>query len=101
MAKSSPNNNIRIESLHGKASAIINRLSRVEGHIEAIKRMVEEDRPCPDVLIQLAAVRAAIQKAAQVVIEDHIESCLNNAASKGSSEEEWHSLKEALDKFIR
>lgn len=87
-------------SRHTKTKVVINRLSRIEGHIRAIKRMLEEDRPCPDVLIQLAAVKAAVQKASQIVLEDHIESCLGEAAIKGNSEEEWKRLKEALDKYI-
>lgn len=85
---------------HTKTKVVINRLSRIEGHIRAIKRMLEEDKPCPDVLIQLAAVKAAVQKASQIVLEDHIESCLGQAAITGSSEEEWKRLKEALDKYI-
>jgi CsoR family transcriptional regulator, copper-sensing transcriptional repressor len=85
---------------HVKTKTVINRLSRVEGHIRAIKRMLEEDRPCPEVLIQLAAVKSAIQKASQIVLEDHIQSCMTEAVAKGTSEEEWQSLKKALDKYI-
>lgn len=85
---------------HNKTPLVINRLSRIEGHVRAIKRMLKEGRSCPDVLIQLAAVKAAVQKAAHLVLEDHIESCLTEAAIKGTSDEEWHSLKEALDKYI-
>jgi CsoR family transcriptional regulator, copper-sensing transcriptional repressor len=87
--------------LHKQTRAVINRLSRIEGHIRAIKQMLEEDKPCPEVLTQLAAVKAAVQKAAQVVLEDHIESCLGQAAANGKLEEEWQSLKEALDKYIQ
>lgn len=85
---------------HKKTKVVIDRLSRIEGHIRAIKRMLEEDKPCPEVLTQLAAVRAAVQKAAQVVLEDHIESCLGQAAMKGNIGAEWQRLKEALDKYI-
>ncbi|MDP3880122.1 MAG: metal-sensitive transcriptional regulator [Dehalococcoidales bacterium] len=85
---------------HAKTASVINRLSRIEGHIRAIKRMIEEDKPCPDVLIQLAAIKSAVQKTAQVVLEDHIESCLTGAAARGAIEDEWHSLKAALDKFV-
>ena len=85
---------------HGKTHLVINRLSRIEGHVRAIKRMIEEDKPCPDVLIQLAAVRSAVKKTAQVVLEDHIESCLGQAAVKGEVSQEWQSLKEALDKYV-
>ncbi len=85
---------------HQHTNEVVNRLSRIEGHVRAIKRMLKEGRPCPDVLIQLAAVKAAVQKTAQVVLEDHIESCLDEAAIKGTSNEEWLKLKEALDKYI-
>jgi CsoR family transcriptional regulator, copper-sensing transcriptional repressor len=85
---------------HTKTSSVVNRLSRIEGHVAAIKRMVKEDKPCPDVLIQLAAVRSAIQKTAQVVLEDHIGSCLSQMAANGVSDAEWRSLKEALDKYL-
>jgi len=87
-------------SHHKRTKAVINRLSRIEGHVRAIKRMIEEDNPCPDVLIQLAAVKSAIQKTSQVVLEDHMESCLSLAAEKGEKDQEWDSLKEALHKYI-
>jgi DNA-binding FrmR family transcriptional regulator len=63
--------------------------------------MVEEGRPCPDVLIQLAAVRAAIDRAAKLVLEDHVESCLRGAAANGAADEDCDRLKTALDSFIR
>ncbi len=85
---------------HKRTTAVINRLSRIEGHVRAIKRMIQEDNPCPDVLIQLAAVKSAIQKTSQVVLEDHMESCLSQAVEKGETDQEWNSLKEALHKYI-
>jgi DNA-binding FrmR family transcriptional regulator len=63
--------------------------------------MIEEGRSCPDVLIQLAAVRGAIDRTAKLVLEDHLESCLRDAAAGGTADQEWHSLKAALDSFIR
>ena len=85
---------------HKRTNAVINRLSRIEGHVRAIKRMLQEEKSCPDVLIQLAAVKSAIQKASQIVLEDHIESCLSQAVEKGDTDQEWESLKEALHKYI-
>lgn len=85
---------------HKKTGQVINRLSRAEGHIRAIKRMLEESRSCPDILIQLAAVRAAIDKAGRIVLEDHMESCLLQAAAEGTAERELDELRQALDKFI-
>jgi DNA-binding FrmR family transcriptional regulator len=51
--------------------------------------------------MQLAAVRSAIDRAAKLVLEDHLESCVRNAADGGLPDDEWASLKEALDRFIR
>lgn len=86
---------------HQQTKAVAEQLARTAGHVGAIKRMVEEGRPCPDVLIQLAAVRAAIDRTSRLVLEDHIESCLRGAATNGLADDEWRRLKEALDKFIR
>lgn len=86
---------------HHQTKAVIDQLARTAGHVASVKRMVEEGRPCPDVLIQLAAVRAAIDRAAKLVLEDHVESCLRGAASNGLADDEWARLKAALDTFIR
>jgi DNA-binding FrmR family transcriptional regulator len=85
---------------HRQRKAVIDQLARTAGHVASIKRMVEEDRSCPDILIQLAAVRASIDRASRIVLEDHVESCLRGAASNGMADEEWDRLKEALDRFI-
>jgi CsoR family transcriptional regulator, copper-sensing transcriptional repressor len=86
--------------IHKNTKAVINRLSRIEGHIRAIKKMIEEERPCPDVLIQLAAVKSAVTNTSRIVLEDHIESCLYKATETSAPEKEWESLKEALSKYI-
>lgn len=86
---------------HQQTKAIVDQLARTAGHVTSIKRMVEEGRSCPDVLIQLSAVRAAIDRAAKLVLEDHVESCLRGAANNGLADDEWARLKTALDTFIR
>ena len=100
MKKSNESQNASTAHRHAKTSAVINRLSRIEGHTKAVKSMIEEGKPCPDVLIQLAAIKSAIQKTAQVVLEDHIESCLAQAVTEGATDKEWHRLKEALEKYV-
>ncbi|AII60889.1 metal-sensing transcriptional repressor [Dehalococcoides mccartyi] len=85
---------------HKQTRSVINRLSRIEGHIRAIKAMLEEERPCPEILIQLAAVKSAITKASRLVLEDHMESCLYQATKANAPEKEWNSLKEALGKYV-
>ncbi len=85
---------------HQHTKEVLARLARIEGHVRAVKGMVEKGRDCPDVLIQLAAVRAAVEQASKVVLADHVESCLRGAAASGQADAEWESLKEALDRFI-
>lgn len=86
---------------HQQTKQIADQLARTAGHVTSIKRMAEEGRSCPDVLIQLSAVRAAIERAARLVFEDHLESCLHLAVEAGTAEQEWQNLKRALDTFIQ
>ncbi len=79
---------------------IVNRLSRVEGHIRGVKTMVQESRPCPDVLIQLAAIRGAVDKVARMILDEHLTECVARAAQEGNIDDEIEQLKAALDRFL-
>ncbi|MBF2000363.1 MAG: metal-sensitive transcriptional regulator [Synechococcales cyanobacterium M58_A2018_015] len=79
---------------------IINRLSRIEGHIRGIKTMVHESRSCPDVLVQLAAVRGAIDRVSRIILDEHLTECIARAAKEGQIETEIEELKAALDRFL-
>ena len=48
---------------------LVNRLSRIEGHVRGIKTMVQENRPCPEVLVQVAAVRGALDRVARIILD--------------------------------
>jgi DNA-binding FrmR family transcriptional regulator len=85
---------------HRQTKAIVNRLSRIEGHIRSIKEMVREGRDCSDILIQISAVRSAIDKVGRVVLEDHLESCLFEVGATPEGNEVWDSVKEALDVYL-
>ncbi len=85
---------------HEQRQSVLNRLSRIEGHVRAVKRMVENDTPCPELLIQLAAIRSALNGVGRVILEDHVKSCLMSTADKGDFEEAFQDLKNSLDKFI-
>lgn len=80
--------------------SIINRLSRIEGHIRGVKTMVQESRPCPDVLVQIAAVRGALDRVARMVLDEHLTECVARAAEEGNIEVEIKELKAALDRFL-
>jgi DNA-binding FrmR family transcriptional regulator len=79
---------------------IINRLSRIEGHIRGIKVMVQESRPCPDVLVQIAAVRGGLDRVARIILDEHLTECVGRAAKEGNIEVEIEELKAALDRFL-
>ena len=79
---------------------VVNRLSRIEGHIRGIKRMVQESEPCPDVLVQLAAVRGALDRVSRMILDEHLTECIARAAKEGNIEDEIEELKAALDRFL-
>ncbi|MCL1475684.1 metal-sensing transcriptional repressor [Argonema antarcticum] len=79
---------------------IVNRLSRIEGHIRGIKSMVQESRACPDVLVQIAAVRGALDRVARMILDEHLTECIARAAKEGNIEVEIEELKAALDRFL-
>ena len=79
---------------------IVNRLSRVEGHIRGIKSMIQESQPCPDVLVQIAAVRGALDRVARMILDEHLTECIARAAKQGNIETEIEELKAALDRFL-
>lgn len=83
---------------HTQTKVVVNRLARAIGHLEHVKRMVEDGRDCTEVLIQLAAVRSALNNTAKIIIKDHIEHCISDADS--GNEESLKELNEAIDKFI-
>lgn len=79
---------------------IVNRLSRIEGHIRGVKVMVQESRPCPDVLVQIAAIRGALDRVARIILDEHLTECVGRAAKEGNIEGEIEALKTALDRFL-
>ncbi|MBD2563574.1 metal-sensing transcriptional repressor [Nostoc sp. UIC 10607] len=79
---------------------IANRLSRIEGHVRGIKTMVQQNSPCPDVLLQIAAVRGALDRVARIVLDEHLTECIGRAAQEGNIDVEIKQLKAALDRFL-
>jgi CsoR family transcriptional regulator, copper-sensing transcriptional repressor len=79
---------------------IVNRLSRIEGHIRGVKMMVQENRSCPDVLVQIAAVRGALDRVSRIILDEHLTECIARAAKEGNIEAEIEELKTALDRFL-
>ena len=85
---------------HKKTRAVINRLSRIEGHIRSIKTMIEDGRDCTEILIQVAAVRSAVNQVGKVVLEDHLESCLFHAGVAPDESEIWLDIKDVIETYF-
>jgi DNA-binding FrmR family transcriptional regulator len=85
--------------LHENQRAVVNRMARAIGHMEKVKRMVEAGTDCGEVLIQLAAVRSALDNTAKVIMKEHLRNCLAEAAAEGD-EGAIDELCKAIDKFI-
>lgn len=86
--------------VHENTKAVLNRLSRAIGHLESVKRMVEDGRDCSEVLVQIAAVRSAINNIGKVILQDHIQHCLVEAVEQ-DDEQALEDLCQAIDKFIK
>jgi len=85
---------------HANTKAVLNRISRAIGHLTAVRGMVEEGRDCPEVLIQLAAVRSAINGACEVILKDHLEHCIVDAVATGDTDA-LEELKHAVEMLMK
>ena len=85
---------------HENTRAVLNRMSRAIGHMESIKTMIEDGRDCSEVLIQIAAVRSAINNIGKIILEDHIRHCVVDALETGDLKV-LDDLDEAINKFVK
>ena len=86
--------------VHENQKAVANRLARAIGHLEKVKRMVEEGQDCSEVLVQLAAVRSALDNAGKVILQDHMRHCMVDAVAAGDTDA-IDDLCQAIDKFMK
>lgn len=86
---------------HKQTKNVINRLSRIEGHVRGVKKMAMDGRDCPDLLLQIAAIRKALDNTAKLIFADHMENCLMDAVHQGDEQKVLGDIKEALNNFIR
>jgi DNA-binding FrmR family transcriptional regulator len=85
---------------HTQTKAVLNRLARIIGHLESIRRMVEEGRDCSEVLVQLAAVKSAVNGAGRVIVKDHLEHCIV-AAIERQDHAALEDLYKAIEQFMK
>jgi DNA-binding FrmR family transcriptional regulator len=83
-----------------KASCV-RRLSRIEGQVRGLSRMVEDDRYCIDIITQLSAVRAALRRVEQEVLRDHIGHCVKHAMQSDDLKDQDRKLEELMDVLER
>lgn len=77
------------------------RLKRIAGQVGGIQRMVDDDRYCIDVLLQIAAARAALGKVGKIMLESHVQTCVAHAFSGNDPEEQQSKIEELIDVFDR
>lgn len=86
--------------VHENSKAVINRLARSIGHLTSVKKMVEDGRDCSEVLVQLAAVRSALNNISKIILQDHIRHCIVDAVAE-DDQKALDDLCDAIDKFMK
>ena len=78
-------------------AAVLKRLSRIEGQVRGLGRMVEEDRYCIDIVTQISAVRAALRRAEEEILRDHVAHCVEHAIASGDRDDQRQKIAEIID----
>lgn len=86
---------------HKQRKAVVNRLARIEGHVRSIKEMASNGRDCPDLLLQIAAAKKALDSVAKVILKDHLEQCVVSAVREDQQEQVLSDLQKALGHYIQ
>ncbi|MFD1040594.1 metal-sensing transcriptional repressor [Virgibacillus byunsanensis] len=86
---------------HKHRKSIENRLARIEGHVRSVKQMSVEGRDCGELLIQLAAIRSAVDSCGKLILKDHLQGCVVDAVKHGDEEKVLEDLNKSIDQFIR
>jgi CsoR family transcriptional regulator, copper-sensing transcriptional repressor len=87
--------------LHHDIEKLTGRIKRIEGQLGGVRKMLENDKPCEEIIIQLNSAKSALQKICQIVLEDHLDHCVFNALREGEAEVQIGSLKRALSQFTK
>lgn len=85
---------------HTHTREVVNRLARAIGHLQKVKQMVEDGEDCSQVLVQLAAVKSALNNTGKVILKDHLEHCIVHAVEDGDTEM-LTELSDAIDRFVK
>ena len=85
--------------VHQNTKAVLNRLSKAIGHLEKVRQMVEDGEDCSEVLIQLAAVRSALNNTGKIILKDHIDHCIVDAVECGDTKA-LEDMNKAIERFM-
>ena len=91
---------IKHSHTHTQTKAVLNRMSRIIGHMQAVKQMVIDGRDCSEVLIQLSAIDAAVKSVSRVILKDHMEHCIVDAI-KTEDDEAIENINRAIEQFLK
>lgn len=80
---------------------LVQRLKRVEGQVRGIQKMIDEDRYCVDILVQISAINAALKKVGYNVLEEHTRGCVANAVQNGDGDETIDELMKVIQQFSK
>ena len=83
-----------------KRDKVTLRLKKISGHVQAILRMLDEERDCPEILLQVSAVRGALAQVGRLILEDHLDTCVVEAVEAGCGEKAIAELKDSLARFL-
>lgn len=81
--------------------AVTNRLKRIEGQVRGVIKMIESDKSCEEILIQIGSIKSALHKTGQVVLEGHLGHCIVDGIREGKEEETIKKLSSAIEQFSR
>ena len=91
----------KVKSYDQSRQEIIRRLKRIEGQVKGVQKMIEEEKYCVDVLTQIAAIRAAVNKVGGLILENHSMRCIQNAAKSEDGEQVMKELLDTVQKFLK
>ena len=81
--------------------AVTNRLKRIEGQVRGLIRMIDEDKSCEEILVQIGSAKAALHKTGQVILEGHLHHCVLDGLREGKEDETIKKLSSAIEQFSR
>ena len=81
--------------------AVTKRLKRIEGQVRGIMKMIENNKPCEDIIIQIGSIKAALHKTGQIILEWHLHNCMKEAIENNNSERAMNDLLTALNQFSK